>query len=89
MREPNDCWLDGKGGLLIADIQDQRVRRLDLNTGIIDTFAGDGEKRRTGDGKLATEASLMGPRAVCMDSKGIPTLPSEKATVSARWMQTG
>ncbi len=70
MREPNDCWLDGKGGLLIADIQDQRVRRLDLNTGIIDTFAGDGEKRRTGDGKLATEASLMGPRAVCMDSKG-------------------
>ena len=34
MREPNDCWLDGKGGLLIADIQDQRVRRLDLNTGI-------------------------------------------------------
>ena len=70
MREPNDCFLDGKGGLLIADIQDQRIRRLDLNTGIITTFAGDGEKRRTGDGKPATEASLMGPRAVCMDSKG-------------------
>ncbi len=70
MREPNDCWLDGKGGLLIVDIQDQRVRRLDLNTGIINTFAGDGEKRRTGDGKPATEASLMGPRAVCMDTKG-------------------
>jgi len=29
MREPNDCALDGKGGLLIADIQDQRIRRLD------------------------------------------------------------
>ena len=70
MREPNDCWLDGKGGLLIADIQDQRVRRLDLVTGIINTFAGDGEKRRTGDGKPAAEASLMGPRAVCMDTKG-------------------
>ena len=70
MREPNDCWLDGKGGLLIADIQDQRVRRLDLNTGIITTFAGDGEKRRAGDGRPATEASLMGPRAVCMDTKG-------------------
>src|SRR5207248_10846156 len=23
LREPNDCFLDGKGGLLIADIQDQ------------------------------------------------------------------
>ena len=70
MREPNDCFLDGKGGLLIADIQDQRIRRLDLNTGIITTFAGDGEKRRTGDGRPAAEASIMGPRAVCMDSKG-------------------
>jgi DNA-binding beta-propeller fold protein YncE len=70
MREPNDCYLDGKGGLLIADIQDQRVRRLDLNTGIITTFAGDGEKRRAGDGGPATEASVMGPRAVFVDSKG-------------------
>ena len=70
MREPNDCHLDGNGGLLIADIQDQRVRRLDLSTGIITTFAGDGEKRRAGDGGPAAEASVMGPRAVCVDSKG-------------------
>ena len=70
MREPNDCFLDGKGGLLIADIQDQRIRRLDLNTGIITTFAGDGELRRKGDGKPAPEASLAGPRAICVDSKG-------------------
>ncbi|MCS5655076.1 MAG: hypothetical protein FI711_06215 [SAR202 cluster bacterium] len=70
MREPNDCYLDGNGGLLIADIQDQRVRRLDLSTGIITTFAGDGEKRRAGDGGPAAEASVMGPRAVCVDSKG-------------------
>jgi hypothetical protein len=70
LREPNDCFLDGKGSLLIADIQDQRIRRLDLKTGIITTFAGDGEKRRTGDGQPATRASIMGARAVCMDSKG-------------------
>ena len=69
-REPNDCFLDGKGGLLIADIQDQRIRRLDLATGIINTFAGNGQKERTGDGKPALDASIMGARAVCMDSKG-------------------
>src|SRR5207245_4056459 len=63
-------FLDGKGGLLIADIQDQRIRRLDLRSGIITTFAGNGEKRRTGDGKPASQASIMGARAVCMDSKG-------------------
>ena len=70
MVEPNDCFLDGKGGLLIADIQDQRIRRLDLVSGIITTFAGNGEKERSGDGKPAVEASFLGSRAVCMDSKG-------------------
>ena len=70
LREPNDLFLDGRGGLLIADIQDQRIRRVDLATGIIATFAGTGEKSRAGDGKPATEASLMGPRAVCMDRQG-------------------
>lgn len=70
LREPNDCFLDGKGGLLIADIQDQRIRRLDLATGTIDTFAGDGEKVRAGDGLPAISASILGARAVCMDSKG-------------------
>jgi hypothetical protein len=70
LREPNDCFLDGKGGLLIADIQDQRVRRLDLNTGIITTFAGNGEKVRAGDGRPAVEAGILGARAVCMDGQG-------------------
>ncbi len=70
LREPNDCFLDGRGGLLIADIQDQRIRRLDLVTGIIDTFAGNGEKIRGGDGMPARQASILGARAVCMDGAG-------------------
>ena len=70
LREPNDVFLDGRGGLLIADIQDQRVRRLNLATGIITTFAGNGEKERAGDGGPANQASILGARAVCMDSKG-------------------
>lgn len=70
LREPNDCFLDGRGGLLIADVQDQRVRRLDLRTGIISTFAGSGDKARVGDGFPATAASILGARAVCMDPQG-------------------
>ena len=69
-REPNDCFLDGKGGLLIADIQDQRIRRLDFTTGVITTLAGNGAKERTGDGLPATEASILGARAICMDGAG-------------------
>ena len=70
LREPNDCYLDGKGGLLIADVKDQRVRRLDLTTGVISTFAGNGEKERTGDGRPAWQASFLGARAVCVDRRG-------------------
>ena len=43
---------------------------MDLATGIITTFAGNGEKVRAGDGSPAVQASIFGPRAVCMDSKG-------------------
>ncbi len=70
LREPNDCFLDSRGGLLIADIQDQRVRRLDLASGIISTFAGNGEKARLGDGLPAQEAGILGARAICQDRSG-------------------
>ena len=85
MCEPNDCFLDGNGGLLIAD---QRVRRLDLDTGVMTTFAGDGEKRREGDGKPATEASLMGPGRFVWTAKATPTPPRERATGPERSMPT-
>ena len=70
LREPNDCFLDDSGGLLIADVQDQRIRRLDLATGVLTTFAGNGDKARAGDGHAATEASILGARAVCQDGSG-------------------
>ena len=70
LREPNDCFLDSREGLLIADIQDQRVRRLDLSSAIISTFAGNGEKARQGDGLPASESSILGARAICQDRNG-------------------
>jgi sugar lactone lactonase YvrE len=74
--EPNDCSLDGKGGLLIADVGDWRVRRLDLKTGTISTFAGTGRKKGKitrddlGDGGPAAKALIFGARATCVDGKG-------------------
>lgn len=75
LREPNDCCLDGKGGLLIADVADWRIRRLDLRTGVITTFAGTGrqavrDRASIGDGGSAARAVLVGARAVCVDGKG-------------------
>ena len=76
LREPNDCCLDGRGGLLIADVADWRVRRVDLRTGVITTFAGSGkpagklDPSKLGDGGLAVDAVIPGARAVCVDGRG-------------------
>jgi sugar lactone lactonase YvrE len=76
LREPNDVHLDGKGGLLIADVADWRVRRLDLKSGVITTFAGTGPfkgrptKDDLKDGGLANRAVVEHARAVCVDGKG-------------------
>ncbi len=69
MREPNDCVLDGKDGLLIADVRDTRVRRLDRKTGIISTFGGTGRRVREGDGGPLSSASFDGARAVAVDGR--------------------
>jgi len=62
--EPNDVALDGRGRLYIADVSGHRVRVLDLPSGVIATFAGDGKGRHSGDGGPAKDASLSGPRAI-------------------------
>jgi streptogramin lyase len=69
-KEPNGLCLDTKGKLYVADVADQRVRVLDLATGKIDTFCGDGKKQQTGDGGPFKMASLFGPRAVAMGPDG-------------------
>jgi streptogramin lyase len=77
--EPNDVCLDGAGGLLIADVGGWRIRRLDLKTGVITTFAGIGRpakagkdfpRAQVGDGGPATKAVIVGARAVCVDGRG-------------------
>jgi len=70
LHEPNDCFLDGRGRLLIADVQDQRIRRLDLATGIITTFAGTGERGYSGDGGPALAATWGAPKALRCDAQG-------------------
>jgi sugar lactone lactonase YvrE len=93
LREPNDCCLDGRGGLLIADVADWRVRRVDLTTGIITTFAGTGRpaiklpRERLGDHQKAVDAVLVGPRAVCNDGRG-NTYICEREGNSIRWVDT-
>jgi hypothetical protein len=62
--------VDSSGTLYIADAANERVRRVDSSTNLIDTIAGNGTANFSGDGGPATQASLSFPRAVVIDRSG-------------------
>ena len=61
---------DSTGNLYIATLGDRRVRRVDYVTGVITTVAGNGKSGFTGDGGLATQASIDEPAGLALDSHG-------------------
>ena len=67
---PHSIALDGKGSLYIADIGNHRIRRVDLSTGIVTTFAGTGERAGTPDGAPVAGTPLNGPRALAFSPDG-------------------
>jgi streptogramin lyase len=64
LRQPHSICLDDSGHLYICDIGNHRVRRVTLATGIIETFAGTGERAATPDGAPIAGTALNGPRAL-------------------------
>ena len=53
-----------------ADLDNKRIRTVNLKTGIVKTVAGNGEKGVPEDGANALTAPLVDPRAVIADGKG-------------------
>jgi sugar lactone lactonase YvrE len=76
---PKGIVLDGAGGLLIADSGNDRVKRLDLATGIITLVAGTGDPGGAGDGGPATEAQLVEPRTLAVGPDGSVYIAEPKA----------
>ena len=63
LRQPHSIALDDKGGLYIADIGNHRIRRVNLESGIIETIAGNGEKTLPKEGPAAGKP-MVGPRTL-------------------------
>ena len=60
---------NNQGNIYIADTENNRVRKVDLN-GIITTVAGNGQQGFAGDGGFAIYAKLNEPREIVTDSQG-------------------
>ena len=70
LRQPHSLIVDKDGTLLICDIGNQRIRRLHLDSGVIETYAGTGEARATPDGAPVSGTPLNGPRTLTMAPNG-------------------
>jgi len=68
---PTMIWGDTLNSYIyITDYNNFRVRRVQLSTSIITTFAGTGVSGNTGNNVVATSATLKGPTGIFGDVKG-------------------
>jgi sugar lactone lactonase YvrE len=67
---PRQVVADAKGNLYIADEGNNRIRKVDAQTGTISTVAGTGRSGFSGDGGPAVRAQLADPRTVAVDAAG-------------------
>jgi len=67
---PFDIDFGPDGRLYVADKGNDRIRAIDLTTGIINTVAGNGRPGFSGDGGNAVDASLHGPLGIAFDNAG-------------------
>lgn len=70
LSSPADLYIDGQGNIYIADAGNNKIRRVDALTGIIETVAGNGNAEFSGDGGQAIEAGLWYPHSVFLDKEG-------------------
>lgn len=70
LNTPAGLAIDLNKNLYIADSANNKVRKINLTTGIITTFAGTGTASSTGDGGQATDATLNQPFGLSIDRFG-------------------
>jgi len=66
--DPTSAAQDSSGNILIADRQNNRIRKVFSVSGIITTYAGTGSAGFSGDGGPATSAMLDNPLNVDVDN---------------------
>jgi DNA-binding beta-propeller fold protein YncE len=61
---PHEVRFDREGNVYVVDMGNNAVRKIDLKTKTISTFAGNGSAGYSGDGGPATQAQLKQPHSI-------------------------
>ncbi|MDJ0646820.1 MAG: hypothetical protein QNJ57_12630 [Flavobacteriaceae bacterium] len=69
LNSPTGLAIDSKGNLFISDSGNERVRKINLATGIISTVAGTGRTGFSGEGLAASKAKLSNPLGLAVDKE--------------------
>jgi sugar lactone lactonase YvrE len=69
VNNPYGVIIGRDGALYFCDVDNQRIRRLDLKARTTRTVAGDGKRAYAGDGGPATSGSLNMPHEIVFDSR--------------------
>jgi sugar lactone lactonase YvrE len=70
LKEPGDLAFDAAGSLYVSDLGNNRIRRIDLKSGTIGTFAGTGRLGLKQDGVPLPEAGIGRPLGIAFDATG-------------------
>lgn len=70
LKQPHSLQFGADGSLYICDIGNHVIRKVDMKTGIISTFAGTGKPGPTPDGVPIAGTPLKGPRSLDVDKEG-------------------
>lgn len=66
---PQAVATDASGNVFIADTNNDRIRRVDASTGVINTIAGGGDS--TAEGIVATSANVVAPQGIAATPEGL------------------
>jgi hypothetical protein len=70
LNHPTHISFDPQGRLILSAWHNSKIMRMDLATGKIDNFCGDGRRTYAGDGGLAAGASVNLPSSTAWDNQG-------------------
>ena len=86
---PHSIALDHRGGLYVADIGNHRVRRINMDTGLIESIAGNGSRVMPDVGREARGNPVLGPRALFVHGQSLLVALREGHSVYSLNLQSG